>query len=140
MNRRGHTLSELALVLVILGLLGAVGLPRMQQWLDRRVVWDAKADVLAALDAARGAAVRLGTTVVLVEEAAGLLIRRSDSTATTVWRGPHPSRRGVASAGLKRPIRFGAEGLAVGVSNRTIVLTRRGQASRVVVSRLGRLR
>jgi Tfp pilus assembly protein FimT len=136
---RAVTLVELLLVLVLLGLLVAIGVPRLAAASDRAALRQARGTVLRALDAARGAAIRLGQPVELVASG-GVLRIDTSSSAPAIWVQGTGDTHGVSWHGLVTPIRFGPSGIAVGVSNRTVQLGRGGDTLVVVVSRLGRIR
>jgi Tfp pilus assembly protein FimT len=131
---------ELALSLALLGLLLLIALPRVQGYSEAAALRLARADVLAALDAARGSAVRRSATVALERLAGGLVIRGTGVDTAAIWHGPGPVVHGVSVTGLERPIFFGSEGLATGVSNRTIRFQIGRSERRLVISRLGRIR
>ena len=139
MTRRGFTLIEMLLALTLLSILAAIALPALHHWRDRVRVAQATATTRAALDLARGAALRLQRPV-SVTAAPGAIRAITDSAGQprplATWRlAPD-----ISLAGLARPIAFGALGLAVGASNRTLTL-RRGSVQRtIVLSRLGRIR
>ena len=137
MRPRGMTLIELLLVLAILGTVALMAAPRLSAVRDRAALRVARSALLEALDAARGAAVRLDGPVAVTTEAERLVIR-SDTTVLRSW--PEPGRSGVTLSGLATPIRFGPAGLATGASNRTLRLSRGGDTLSVVLSRLGRIR
>ncbi len=137
MKPRGVTLIELLLVLAILAIVALIAAPRLGSARDRAALRAARGVVLAGLDAARGAAVRLGGSVAL-GDSAGLLRVQSDTT--TVWSSAELGRLGVSLTGLGTPIRFGPAGLATGASNRTLRLSRGTDTMSVVLSRLGRIR
>lgn len=139
MSRRAFTLPELLLVLVLLGILASIGMPRLLAAADRGALRSARAGLLQALDAARGAAIRLGQPVELITAEGALLADPVGSDPPT-WRIPAPEASGVTLTGLGTPIRFGASGIATGVSNRTLRLHKGADTMAVVVSRLGRVR
>jgi prepilin-type N-terminal cleavage/methylation domain-containing protein len=139
MRPRGVTLLELLLAIVLAGLLAGIALTRLVGWRERLVAEEGAAILTAMLDRGRGAAIRLGGPVDI--ELRGSLLRvvaQRDSGPATVATRSVPT--GASVSGLARPIRFGAEGLAVGSSNRTIDVRVGQHARRVVVSRLGRIR
>jgi Tfp pilus assembly protein FimT len=139
MNRMGMTLLELTLALVLVGLLTALAVPSGRSLLSSGNVRLATLDLLSALDAARTSAIRRGTPVELVDAGTAFVVRlRGDTTAT--WTGRHPSRRAVNLSGFGSPIAFGPDGLGWGVANRTLTLVGTATSSRVVLSRLGRIR
>lgn len=137
---RGATLLELVLALVVLALLAALAVPRLVGVADRAALAVEAARVRTALETARGAGLRLGTVAAL-RLGTGLWEVRAELNGVEVvaWRSAGIGA-GVTLEGAGEPIRFGAAGLAVGVSNRTLRL-RRGQTTReIVISRLGRVR
>ena len=140
MHHRGFTLAELALTLTVIALLATVAVPRVAGLVASVALRGARADLLAGLDAARMAAVRQGVTVALRAGPGVLVVEGVGADTNRYWAGPHPARRGVGATGLSAPIHFADDGLATGVSNRTIRLTLAGRERRVVVSRLGRVR
>lgn len=139
MPRRAVTLPELLLVVVILGILSGMGLPRVAAAAHRAALRSARGELLRALDAGRGAAIRLGQPVDIVA-ADGTLQVRPVGAATPVWQVPDPLHAGIALSGLATPIRFGPSGIATGVANRTLRLRKGADTVQVVVSRLGRVR
>jgi len=138
--RAGLALIELLFVVVLLGLLALVAVPRLAGVADAAAVRDEAMRVVAALDAARGASIRLGTVATLtISDTSYRVTAIVGPDTLTPWRQPGPGPAGVVLGGAGQQVRFGPAGVAVGASNRTITLTK-GQATRnVVVSRLGRI-
>lgn len=140
MQRAGTTLIELALAIMILGILAAIAVPRITLVADEAAVRHQAHRLAGALDAARGAGIRFGTTAGLTASAARLIVAADvGGVPTTVWDAPGPGDEGVSISGAGGAIVFGPAGIAVGASNRTIVLSRGAAARRVVISRLGRM-
>jgi prepilin-type N-terminal cleavage/methylation domain-containing protein len=140
MTRAGTTLLELLLALAILAALAGVALPRVATILDGARVRAARSDLHAALDRARGAAIRLGTGVELRDDGTGRILVPDPPDTAPIWRGPSAASHGVAEAGWNAPLAFGAAGLATGAGNRTVTLRRGSVQAQVVISRLGRIR
>lgn len=141
MRRRGLTLIDLLLTLVVLGLLLTIGVARVAAFIDAARVRAASTTLLGALEAARGSAVRLGrgSELALLESRWAVRTVVAGDTILS-WSGVGHAGQGVVLTGAGAPLRFGADGLAVGVANRTMVISR-GSASRtVILSRLGRIR
>jgi prepilin-type N-terminal cleavage/methylation domain-containing protein len=137
--RRGATLIELLLVLVILGILTAIAEPRLRGFNDRLAVDRAAVAIVSAHRRARIIAILQSRIVELTISAAELSIRPRGATAD-VWSTPGPAAEGVTLTGPSHIISFSPIGMSIGLSNASFPLSR-GTASRtVVVSRLGRVR
>jgi Tfp pilus assembly protein FimT len=137
--KRGATLLELTLMLVVLGLLLAIALPRLNGVTDGLAVNGAAQDIVAAHRRARITAILNSRVVELTIAADDLSIRPRGAT-TDLWHTPGPTARQVALTGAPKKIIFSPVGLSMGASNASFFL-RRGTATRtVVVSRLGRVR
>ncbi len=137
---RGVTLLELLLTMVLLGLLAGLGLPRLGAVASAAALRHEATELVVALDAARIEAIRFGGVTRLTLSDSSYRLELAVGGDTTLrWQHDGPRVRGVQLSGGGAPIQFGAAGLAVGVSNRTLVLTRRGVSRRVVISRLGRI-
>jgi type IV fimbrial biogenesis protein FimT len=139
--RRGTTLLELLLALTMLGILLAIGATRVAAVVDAARVRVVTAQLVGAIEAARGSAIRLGGNVTLHLDDARWQVRRPLGADTIiVWQLPGHQHAGVTLSGAGAPIRFGPAGLATGVANRTFQLSRGVVTRSVVLSRLGRVR
>lgn len=137
---RGVTLPELLLVLVLMALLAALGLPRLAAAASAAALRHEATELVAALDAARLEAIRFdGVARLTLADSSYRLELVTGGDTTLRWQRDGAARRGVQLSGAGGPILFGGAGLALGVSNRTLTLTRRGASRRVVISRLGRI-
>lgn len=116
--RRGVVLTELIIAMVCAGIIASIALPRLASINDAADVRNETLRVVSAIDSARGAAVRLNIVTSLAIP---------------------PATNGVTLSGTGQPLLFGPAGLAMGVSNRTITLTKGSAVRRVVVSKLGRI-
>ena len=137
--RRGATLPELSLTLILVGILLLMALPRIHGLADSMAVGRAAQEIAAAHRRARMAAVLQSRLLELTVEANALTIRPSGGGAT-VWRADGPAADGVALAGPSRTLTFSPTGITVGLSNASFQLTRGAARRTVVVSRLGRVR
>lgn len=138
--RRGVTLTELLIALVLVGLLALIAVPRLAALLDGARVREETFRLLAALDNARGTAIRLGSNARLTLSDANYVISAAPvDTLTELWRAPGPGANAVQLSGAGAPILFGPAGIAVGASNRTLVLAKGSVSRRIVLSRLGRI-
>ncbi|MDX2263225.1 MAG: GspH/FimT family pseudopilin [Gemmatimonadales bacterium] len=137
---RGVTLPELLLALVVVGLLSLIALPKLAAVTSANALRHEATQLVAALDAARTAAIRVGgPSTLTLSDSSYTVVGGLPGDSLRAWRIPGPATRGVQLMGAGGPIRFGASGLAIGVANRTLTLTRGGSSRRVVLSRLGRI-
>lgn len=138
--RRGVTLSELLLVVVLLGLLALMAVPRLAALHDGMLVRQEVLRLVSALDQARGAAVRVGgNTRLLLHDTAYVLTAVVVDSQRPLWKTPGPGSTAVRLSGAGAPLLFGPSGVAVGASNRTLQLVKGSVTRRIVVSRLGRI-
>ncbi|MES2305299.1 MAG: GspH/FimT family pseudopilin [Gemmatimonadota bacterium] len=137
---RGVTLPELLVALVLIGLLACIGVPRIAAVRDGIRVREEALRLLAALDQARGAAIRIGSdTRLTLADSGYFIVATPADSQVELWRAPGPAGNSVQLTGSGAPLLFGPAGLAVGASNRTLVLTSGRVSRKVVISRLGRI-
>ncbi|MFI5309734.1 MAG: GspH/FimT family pseudopilin [Gemmatimonadales bacterium] len=138
-SKSGATLAEIALTLVLIGILAAVAILRLGPAVDRLSVRAASQDVVLALAAARGAATRRGTYVSFVlDPRAGSL--RIVSEGETLFERDLAALRGVVLGASRESVTFAPTGLGWGAANTTITVSRGGRADTITTSRLGRVR
>lgn len=138
---RGFTLLELTIVLVIAGLALAVALQPMRSALDHLAADGAAREISTLLATARHTAVAQGKRARLRVTADSLVIDTLGATGWGLHRAwPGPAHRGVVVTSSNPVVVFGPTGLAWGVSNTTIRLSRGSHVETVVVSRVGRVR
>ena len=138
--RTGVVLLELILALTVAALLALIVAPSVASIANAAALRTEVIRLAGELDAARSAAVRLDgrAELRLSDNTYSLaVLAGSDTVAKFSTRGPAAS--GVTLSGAGSTIAFGPEGIAMGASNRTLVLTRGGASRTVVISRLGRL-
>jgi prepilin-type N-terminal cleavage/methylation domain-containing protein len=137
--KSGFTLLEVALTLVIAGLLLGIALPRFGALKQEVVIEQAAQTLVAAHRRARTLAVASGQPAILSVADRSLRITLGGA-AQPQWLGPGPADQGVSLTGTPRDLTFSPLGFTTGLSNATFNL-RLGSATRtVVISRLGRLR
>lgn len=142
--RRGVTLLELLVVLVIVGLLAGMVVPGATSLADRLAVEHQAARLLVAYRSAWLTARvhhRLALLRVSTDSLAIWTVSSAGASDTVLaWLAPGPGLAGVSIQGAPHTTVFAPFGAAMGLANTRYVLGR-GKASRqVVVSRLGRVR
>jgi prepilin-type N-terminal cleavage/methylation domain-containing protein len=138
---KGFSLVELVIVLLIVVLLAAVGVPRLGPFLDRIAADHAAREVTTALAIARHGAVLVGTRTRLTIAADSLRIDRLEPGGWTRWKQwPGPTDLGVDLAVSNPVVVFGPSGMGWGASNTAVVLRRGSQVETITVSRVGRVK
>lgn len=138
---KGFSLIELVFVLCIIVAVAAVGLPRLQPFLDRIAADHAAREVTTALALARHGAVLQGIRSRLTIASDSLRIDRLEQGGWTPWkRRPGPAELGVAMTVSNPVVTFGPSGMGWGVSNTKVVLWRGSQVETITVSRVGRVK
>jgi Tfp pilus assembly protein FimT len=137
--RRGATLLELVLTLILLGLMLIIALPRLGGLADSLAVDRAAQEIAAAHRRARMSAILRSHVIELTIDATALAIRARGDT-TLLWHADGPAVDRVVLAGPRRTLTFSPVGITFGLSNASFQLTRGAAVRTVVVSRLGRVR
>ena len=137
--RRGHSVAELLVVLIVAAAMLAVVIPRASAMLDRVAVQAAVGDVAATLGGARNLAIaaRAGVAIDLDSLSGVLRVRRGSEMLFSRNVG---HAHGVRLRATRDSIAFGPRGLGRGAANVSIVVMRGVVAETVFVSRLGRVR
>jgi type II secretory pathway pseudopilin PulG len=139
MRRAGHSLPELVLVLVLLGLTSLIGARVLGGWQDRLATRGAVTDAARLVARARRDAVAQHALVWLrVDSAAGelSLTARGEPFARLALGYQH----GVTLSATRDSVAFDVRGLGYGAANLTLVARRGAAADTLVMSRLGRVR
>jgi prepilin-type N-terminal cleavage/methylation domain-containing protein len=139
--RKGFSLTEVTIVLLVIGLLLGIGLPRLRPALDRIAADRAAVEITTALAVGRAAAVSWGTQARVRIVADTLRIDRLEGDEWVPrWRRPGPADLGVELEVSNDEVVFGPTGLGWGASNTKIVLRRGSQVETITTSRLGRVK
>jgi prepilin-type N-terminal cleavage/methylation domain-containing protein len=137
--RRGATLPELTIALIVMGLMLSIALPRIQGVTDSLAVDQAAHEIAGAHRRARMSAILRSRVLELIIDADSLILHERGDT-TRLWRADGPSASRVALAGPRRTLTFSPVGITMGLSNASFQLTRGAASRTVIVSRLGRVR
>ena len=138
-DRRGATLSELIVVVTLVGVLTGFALPQLLRGYDRLETRSAAQETATAFFVGRASAVAAGKPVNVVIDAAqaGLRVIAGGDTVLAL---PVGVRHGVAIAATRQSMTYTAAGLGYGGANLRVILSRGSAAETVFVSREGRVR
>jgi Tfp pilus assembly protein FimT len=137
--KRGASLLELVLALVVFGLVLGIALPPLERATDTLAVNAAAGQIVAAHRRARITAIIQSRIIELTIDSNDLAIRPRGAPAD-LWHAAGPASSRVTMAGAPRVLTFSPVGLSLGVSNASFRLSRGTATRTVVVSRLGRVR
>ena len=139
--QRGVTLIEIAICLVIAGILSSAAIPTVTGFRDRYTVQSVALVIAGGHNRARIRAVLEGQNTELEVRADSLILRVGNGpTAQPVWNAPGPIASGASMPSPPRVLTFAPSGVTIGFANATFVVTRGSARRQVVVSRLGRVR
>ncbi|MEP6999602.1 MAG: GspH/FimT family pseudopilin [bacterium] len=139
LRRSGHTLIELVLVMILIGLISLIGLHQFHSYLDRIATHNAVRAAGGVIARARDEAIALHTPVSV----------RIDTTAATLELSSRNGPFGLAALGevhgvalstTRDSITFDVRGLGYGAANLTLIAKRGRSSDTLVLSRLGRIR
>jgi prepilin-type N-terminal cleavage/methylation domain-containing protein len=142
--RRGFSIVELLVVLIVSGVVMAMALPRFAAMRDRMSLRSAKQQMAAYLVTTRAAAIRRSATAVFSVSNSTISAKVKLPTGTQTSLGgtvPLVSARGVTvtPGGSSTPdtIAYDSRGMANLTATRVYVLTRNSKKDSICVSRLG---
>jgi prepilin-type N-terminal cleavage/methylation domain-containing protein len=138
--RRGVTLLELMVVLVILGIVSAFAVPRLRGTLDRLAVARAASEVASFYGRARMAAIFRSSTVRIEFRADTLNAILEGLRDEVAIAEPGPARHGVSLDATRDMIRLYPTGFGIGGANTRLIVARGVAAETLTTSRLGRLK
>ncbi|HEU0015825.1 MAG TPA: GspH/FimT family pseudopilin [Longimicrobium sp.] len=152
-DRRGFTLAEVLVVLVIVGILYTLGQPRMERWTRHARVRAAANQLACDLAYARHAAVQRGGRVELrLDPSADCPPQRGGRVAGHVYRiGPrggetarrvdlrHGGGRLCLEMNQSAAVAFNSRGLLPGFTNRTLWVSEAGVRDSLTLSAVGRV-
>lgn len=141
--RRGFSIAELLVVLIVSGVVMRIAVPRFAAMRDRMALRSAKQQMAAYLVTARAAAIGRSTTTVFSVSNSTISVRAklpSGSQSSIGGTVPLASARGVTvspgGGATADTIAYDSRGIAT-TAARTYVLTRNSKKDSICVSRLG---
>jgi prepilin-type N-terminal cleavage/methylation domain-containing protein len=137
---RGVTLVEVLMVVTLVGVLSALGVPRVFRAQDRIAVARATSEVASFYHAARYGAILRARMVRIEFGAEALRAVYEGVTDSTFLLRPGPGRHGVSLAASRAEVRVSPNGMGYGAANTTLILRRGTAADTLTMSRLGRLK
>jgi prepilin-type N-terminal cleavage/methylation domain-containing protein len=137
--RHGITLMELTVVLVIVGVLCAIGVPGLLRFLDRTRVRHATNEIVTMLALARTTAVAREAHIATLFDASRSSVTVTAGADTIVDR-ELGAVYGVTVRSNRDSTVYGPAGLGYGAANQTVIVRRGSAVDSVIVSRLGRVR
>jgi Tfp pilus assembly protein FimT len=137
--RRGFTLIETLIILVITAALLAIAIPRAGAILDRIEVRGAVSEIEMMFAIARQAAIARAAQVTLDIDVArrSLTVKQGAEIIRTRAVG---SSHGVVISANRSTITYAPDGLGYGAANLSLFVSRGSVVDTIVVSRLGRVR
>jgi prepilin-type N-terminal cleavage/methylation domain-containing protein len=139
MARRGFSLLELIVVVVIAGIIVALGLPRLTNARDAAGARGAVEDIGALFAVARQEAIARRATVTVRIDTAGRAVELRVGGARLLRRALGETY-GVSLGTNRDSTVYDPRGIGFGLSNVTIVVRRGAMVDTLTMSRLGRVR
>lgn len=139
MARRGFSLLELIVVILIAGIIGALALPRLANVRDAAAVRGAVGELGALYGAARQEAIARRAAVTVRIDTAGRAVELRVADVRLVRRALGETY-GVSLGTNRDSTVYDPRGIGFGLSNVTIVVRRGAMVDTVTTSRLGRVR
>lgn len=139
--RSGHTLIEMAVTLLLVAILASLVAPSLISATDRAALRFGLAQLRAAHDEARLAAVLEGRIALLSVDSNEMTLRTVSGSDTTLrWARGGPASWNLRYLGPRRTFTFVPNGHSIGASNATLRLEKGNARGSLIISRLGRLR
>ena len=135
----GFTLAEIAVALVVIGVLASIALVPVSRAVDRASVRAASDEVMTALAIGRQLAImRASHVTTTIDTIAGTITVECEGD--TSYRRPVEALHRVSLAATRPTVRLAPNGVGYGVSNLRVIARRRSAADTIYVSRAGRVR
>ncbi len=137
--RRGITLFEIGVVLVIVGVLCAMAVPDLLRLMDRTRVRHAANEIVTTLALARATAVAREVRVAARFDPVRSTVVVASGGDTIVARDLG-AIYGISLQSNRDSVVYGPTGVGYGAANQTVVLRRGRAVDSLIISRLGRVR
>lgn len=138
--RNGFTLIELAIALVVVGIVVGLASPRIIGYADRAAVRRAGDETAAFFSRVRTLAVYRAVRMRISFGGDSLIALAEGEGDSIVSFARGPNHHGVSLAASRSEIRLYPNGLGLGAANTKLVFRRGEAADSLTISRLGRLR
>lgn len=140
----GFTVVELLWVIVIMGLMGAMGIPRIRGALQKQNVKSARVAGVAHIVKARAAAVQRGCRATVHVRSTGLIWVTACKTVgagidTLGSVDDLKARYGVTMSATRDSIQFDPRGLSLGNQSGTVFVSNAVAADSIVINAVGRV-
>ena len=140
----GFTVVELLWVIVIMGLMGAMGIPRIRGALQKQNVKSARVAGVAHIVKARAAAVQRGCRATVHVRSTGLIWVTACKTTgpgidTLGSVDDLKARYGVTMSATRDSIQFDPRGLSLGNQSGTVFVSNAVAADSIVINAVGRV-
>jgi prepilin-type N-terminal cleavage/methylation domain-containing protein len=138
MRRNGFTLMEMMMVIVIMGLMLAMGLPKLHDWSNSADASGARTSAVALLAKARAAAIQNNqlTTASFEGTSGAVVVQATNDTLERVAMG---TQYGVTMSPSSWSVTYDPRGIGQFHSPYTVTFTRSGKTSSLTVSGYGRV-
>ncbi len=143
MNRRGLTVAELIIALVLIGALVAITVPRIGQAMTKQGMRSARNAVIGMVAKSKASAVQRGTATSLQLSGGDLVIRSRHPVTGAVDTVGHVEnmyqRFGAYVSASSDSLVFDPRGIGATTGSTTIIVTRGSYADTILISRAGRV-
>ncbi|HEX2778972.1 MAG TPA: type II secretion system protein [Gemmatimonadaceae bacterium] len=138
-DRRGFSLGEILTVIVIMGVVMLLALPKMGNMNDRNMMRSAKDGISARLAAARAAAIATGRQSVFYVDGDSIRVTASNGT-TQVQKGAIVNLKrnfGVTVTSPALIVTFDGRGMTSGAAGQKVIFRRNTLADSICISPIG---